>query len=210
MLAWRKMAHYRRTGRSIAHSEEPRDPASSAQSRLSLRDLIRIQDFMAVLMVIATAFTGYATWRYVEVSRDIFGAAERPYVGVQGIRIDQSAPRQPHLIVEYRDFGNIPADQTIIIGQLTINGQLVPGQRKASAELGVLSPQVAHFWHRAIPPESLRPILDGKSVLSVGIEFAYRDANDRHYCYRMAFEYHPNVNDFTPAGGSDRCSTQKP
>jgi hypothetical protein len=131
MLAWRKMAHYRRTGRSIAHSDEPRDPASSAQSRLSLRDLIRIQDFMAVLMVIATAFTGYATWRYVEVSRDIFGAAERPYVGVQGIRIDQSASRQPHLIVEYRDFGNIPADQTIIIGQLTINGQLVPGQSKA-------------------------------------------------------------------------------
>jgi hypothetical protein len=62
---------------------------------MTLRDLIRLQDFMAILMVMATAFTGYATWKYMQVSRDIYRAAQRPYLGVQGIRIDQSDPSRP-------------------------------------------------------------------------------------------------------------------
>jgi hypothetical protein len=189
------------------HSAELREFERFERSTaMSIRRVIRLQDLMALLMVIATAFTGFATWEYVQVTRAIFRSSQRPYVGIGQIRIDQTDSSHPHLVVEYRDFSEIPADHSQVIGRLLIDGAPPRGQRETLSELGVLSPQVPRFFHKAIPTASLHPILEGKSNLSLEIEFSYRDATDRAYCYRMKFEYHPAVSDFVPSGGSDRCS----
>jgi hypothetical protein len=113
-------------------------------------------------------------------------------------------------VVEYRDFSSIPADRTFFLGQITIDGQPVPGADKVPAELGILSPQVSHFWHRPIPKESLGSILEGKVRLAVAIKVSYGDAEGSDFCYRMKFDYYPLVRDFTPSGGSDRCSAVGP
>lgn len=172
----------------------------------SIRRVIRIQDFMALLMVIATAFTGFATWEYVQVTRDTFRSSQRPYIGIGQIRIDNTDFSHPHLIAEYRDYSDVPANDAQITGRLLIDGMLPQDQREIHFDLGVLSPHVPYFFHRAIPAASLHSILEGKSHLALVMGFSYRDTNDHVYCYRMKFEYHPIVSDFVPAGGSDRCS----
>lgn len=175
-------------------------------SRSTLRNLMGLQDLMALLMVVATTFTGYATWKYVQVSRAVFRSAERPYLGVNGIRVDQTDPTRPLLVIEYRDFSSIPADRSVLSVRPTIDGRPFPNEQEEPIQLGILSPQVSHFWHMLIPTDSVRQILDGKALLSLTIAFSYGDTGDDGYCYRMKFEYDPKVRDFTPAGGSDRCS----
>src|SRR6266849_3870448 len=51
-------------------------------------EALRFADFMALLMVAATAFSAFATWRTAQVTNLLFSIAERPYIGVQRTTFD--------------------------------------------------------------------------------------------------------------------------
>ena len=176
----------------------------SALARLT--QVVKLQDFMTVLMVAATAFSALATWRVAQLTSAWFGVSQRPYMGVAAIRIDTSDDHQPKVIIEYRNFGNIPAADLKASGRILLDGKTV-GESASdphAMNIGVSSPQVPHFLHRELPPTSRDAILAGRARLEVNVAFNYRNGKGP-YCYEMKFLYDPYLRNFDPAGGTDHC-----
>src|SRR5581483_8608200 len=67
-------------------------------------------DLMAVLMVLATGFSAFATWRTATIAYELLTSSERPYFGVRDVTLDRSHPDEPRIYVDYRNFGHVPAD----------------------------------------------------------------------------------------------------
>ena len=56
-------------------------PGIPRRERLAFRrlsDVLRFTDFMTFMMVVATAFSAFATWRSARVTSLLFAVAERP------------------------------------------------------------------------------------------------------------------------------------
>jgi hypothetical protein len=70
----------------------------AAVIRTLLRTMIRaleITDLIALMMMFATALSAYATWRTEQVTNQILLISQRPYIGLEsiklvGIRIQES------------------------------------------------------------------------------------------------------------------------
>ena len=60
-----------------------------------LTEVLRFADFMALLMVAATAFSGYAAWRTAQVTSHIFALEERPFIGIERVTFEQGDTPQP-------------------------------------------------------------------------------------------------------------------
>src|SRR5208282_5398155 len=79
---------------SQEHPTEPLHIQSSAERRdrdilrtersqlAKLAQVIRLADFMAILMVLATFFSAYATWRTAMLTSTIFAVSDRPFLVV--------------------------------------------------------------------------------------------------------------------------------
>ena len=101
---------------SQAHSTEPLNVISSAERRdreiirsersllARLAQALKLADFMAMLMVLATFFSAYATWRTAMVTSTIFAVADRPFLGVQQIALEGTDTPHPRIMVNYQEF----------------------------------------------------------------------------------------------------------
>lgn len=172
-----------------------------------LTTVLRFADFMALLMVAATAFSAFATWRTAQVTSHVFAVEERPFVGVQRVTFEQGNTPHPRAVVEYRNFGKIPASEAIV----TVTG-MADGKRVAelpnemsSLSVGMLSPGVPHFFYRYLSPDTYKAIVDGKSTLMLQIRAEYKGVAGEQFCYAERVVYDYRSASFRPAGGTDRC-----
>ena len=182
-------------------------PAEKSLMR-RLTEVLRFADFMALLMVAATAFSAYAAWRTAQVTSHIFALEERPFVGVERVTFEQGDTANPRAVVEYRNFGKIPASGAIITVVALANGKRVADMpnEMSSASAGVLSPSVPHFFYTYFPPDIYKSIVTGKMSLMLQVHVEYKGPGAEPFCYseRMVFDY--RAAGFRPAGGTDRCS----
>jgi len=182
-------------------------PAEKSLMR-RLTEVLRFADFMALLMVAATAFSAYAAWRTAQVTSHIFALEERPFVGVERVAFEQGDTANPRAVVEYRNFGKIPANGALITVVALANGKRVADMpnEMSSISAGVLSHGVPHFFYSYFPPDTYKSIVTGKASLMLQVHVEYRGPGAEPFCYseRMAFDY--RAAGFRPAGGTDRCS----
>ena len=104
---------------------------------------------MALMMVAATAFTALATWRTYKVSELIFAISDRPFLGVKKVTFERTDSPEPVIVVDFRNFGPIPADDAIIAAEALLDGKPIPphdGEGTASDQ-GTVSPGVPHFFY---------------------------------------------------------------
>jgi|HubBroStandDraft_6_1064221.scaffolds.fasta_scaffold426083_2 hypothetical protein len=200
------------------HDSAPRDRApeipatqqlTSAEKSMMRRltEVLRFADFMALLMVAATAFSGYAAWRTAQVTSHIFALEERPFIGIERVTFEQGDTPNPRAVVEYRNFGKIPASGAIITVIALADGKRVANlpNEMSSISAGVLSPSVPHFFYRYFPVDTYKSIVSGKASLMLDIRAEYKGSGAEPFCYteRVVFDYHSAG--FRPAGGTDRC-----
>lgn len=203
------------------HHSEPRShtPPSEAgrQEQLTtaekslmrrLTDVLRFADFMALLMVAATSFSAYAAWRTAQVTSHIFALEERPFIGVQGVTVEQGDTPNPRAVVEYRNFGRIPASEAIIAVVALAAGKRIADMpnEMSSNSVGVLSPGVPHFFYTYLPVDTYKSIVAGKTHLMLNVRAEYRDASGDQFCYAERFVFDYRSAGFRPAGGTDRCN----
>lgn len=173
-----------------------------------LTEVLRFADFMAVLMVLATAFSAFATWRTAQVTSHIFAIEERPFIGVEQVTFEQGHTANPRVVVDYRNFGKIPAVGAIITVAALADGKRVADlpNEMSSISAGVLSPGVPHFFYRYLPPAVYKAAVDGKATLMLHIHAEYKGAAEQPFCYseRVVYDYRSTV--FRSAGGTDRCN----
>lgn len=172
-----------------------------------LTEVLRFADFMALLMVAATAFSAYAAWRTAQVTSHIFALEERPFIGIERVTFEQGDTPNPRAVVEYRNFGKIPASGAIIAVVALADGKRVAemSNEMSSISAGVLSPSVPHFFYRYFPVDTYKSIVSGKASLMLDVRAEYKGPGGEAFCYteRVVFDYRSAG--FRPAGGTDRC-----
>lgn len=184
------------------------------------RKALRAQDLTNVLMVvatslmaIATAFGAFASWRMARVAGDIFTASERPYIGVQSIRLDAHNGAQPVSWITFKNFGSVPADRAVIDVSTSIDGRPITGglgKKHVVLSLGVLTPQTRYLFGALFPAQYAQAVLDGRSEIVVSVKAGYMDAAEHRYCFAMNYIYYWPLKKYDPAGGSNECAGDAP
>jgi hypothetical protein len=209
-------------------SESHRRPSEASRSRSSaerrdheitrtersilarLAQAIRLGDFMAVLMVLATFFSAYATWRTATVTSTIFAVSDRPFLGVEHIGFQATDTEHPAIQVNFKNFGSIPALDTIVSVHAVVDGKVAkpaPGDLSAR-NAGIISPTVPHYFYASLTPDEYRAVAAGKSNLQVRVSMLYKGpTHERQYCYfeRMVYDFRTAI--FEASGGTDRCGS---
>jgi hypothetical protein len=174
-----------------------------------LTSFMEFADLMALLMVAATAFSGYATWRTATIAQELLMSSERPYFGVEGVNLDRSVAGDPRIFVEYRNFGHVPADEVNLQAVMFIDDQPLDSTTVAK-NVGILSPNVPHHIYFHVPRDRFALVAAGHTTLSTQIHAWYRNASGRVFCYRERFVYMRDSGIFEISGGSSRCDSLPP
>ncbi len=186
--------------------QHERDPLTRTERR-RLGEILGFTELMTALMVAATTFTAIATWRTASIADWIYLASERPYLGVESVRLDTSKPNEPRVAIEYRNFGHLSSDNTVLDTRMIIDGAVVTGET-VRLDAGILSPEVPHLVHRHLPPDKYAAIVNGSSTLEVDVKATYRGFDRRPLCYFERFQYVADSARFEVHGGTSRCDEQ--
>lgn len=194
---------------------EEENGSGTALSRRERKTLGRIAEFLgfadlvALLMVLATAFSAVATWRTASIANALYLAAERPYFGVGAVTLDRSHPGDPRVVVLYRNDGDVAAENVVIERRMRIDDRLIlAGDGRKNA--GILSPREPHHLRLHIPPKAMDGIIAGNSKLSVEIAANYDGPNHRRQlCYLERFVYVADEKSFEVDGGTADCAGQE-
>jgi hypothetical protein len=195
-------------------SDERRGKESVRSERSQLAKLsqaVKLADFMAILMVLATFFSAYATWRTALVTSTIFAVADRPFLGVQQVAFERTDTQHPTIVVTFRNFANIQAFDAVVGANALVDGKVVkfPADAMSQMEAGILSPNVPHLFYVFLPPDVFQAVATGKSNLQVYVRMLYKGpAHDKQLCYFERFAYDYRVGTFQTSGGSDRCGSE--
>jgi hypothetical protein len=193
--------------RELAHERALERAERSMLQRV--RRALRLADFIALLMVAATAFAAYAAWRTAEVTAMVYAISERPFLGIQKISFEGVDSPRPRVAVEFRNFGHIPALDSLVSVHVRVNGKLVKQDNgeMMSQETGIVSPGVPHFFYAFVSPDDYRGVVAGNKRMQVHVRMLYKGpARANEYCYseRIDFDYRSDT--FRLGGGSDRCA----
>ncbi|MHB8381440.1 MAG: hypothetical protein ACYDC3_03745 [Candidatus Binataceae bacterium] len=170
---------------------------------------IRLADFMAILMVLATGFSAYATWRTAQVTRMVFAVSDRPFMGVASARFEQRATEAPRVAVAFKNFGRIPALEAFVSVHSRVDGKLVKSADgdMTTMDTGVLLPGVDHYFYNYLTPDLYQSVVSGKSKLQVHVRIYYKGpAQAEQFCYFERIFYDQHSATFRAGGGTDRCS----
>lgn len=192
-----------RSEREILRSER------SLLARLS--QAIKLADFMALLMVLATFFSAYATWRTARVTSAIFAVADRPFLGVQQVAFQATDSQHPRIAVEFRNYGSIQALDAVVGAHAVVDGKVVkdPEYPMTETEAGILSPNVPHTFYLTMPRDQFQAVVAGKSNLQVHVRMIYKGpAHVEELCYFERFAYDFRSGIFGASGGNDRCTSE--
>jgi hypothetical protein len=196
------------TGNDSVAGEERGDLGGLTRGERSLirrfSEALRFADFMAVLMVAATAFSAFATWRTAQVTNLLFSIAERPYIGIERMTFDSIGSDAARLTIDFRNFGQVSATDGVATIRELVDG--TPLERgTAAVKVGMVSPTVPHFYFSYVPAGIYQRILQGKARLVVQTSITYRGPDGRQFCYHESNTYERRANVFSPSGGSDKC-----
>ena len=171
--------------------------------------VIGLTDLLAVLMVVATGFSAFATWRTAQVTSLVFAVADRPFMGVAKLEFEATDTTDPHLTVVYKNFGRIPAVDGLVTVDAWIDGKLAPDPFPGAMdvhETGSIAPDVDQFFYRYFSADSYKAVVGGKSRLRVDVRIDYKGlAPNTQYCDFKRFVYDYRTATFRHAGGSNKC-----
>jgi hypothetical protein len=106
---------------------------------------LEITNVMAAMMMFATAFSAYATWKTAQVTNEILLTSQRPYIGVESIKFDNGGSANPRVVVDLRNFGSVQAENALISLRLGLDGRPLSGdseqQTKRAQGRGGQKPQ---------------------------------------------------------------------
>ncbi len=169
-----------------------------------LVEYVGFAELMAVLMVLATAFSAVATWRTASIATALYDASERPYLGVEKVALDREHPGDCRLVVRYRNFGNVAAEDAVVRGRVFLDGK--PASDEVDLRAGIISPSVPHQIFVHAPDDQIDAVLSGQTRLALVVAASYHGPARPTLCYVERFAYIPQTRTFEVDGGSSRCS----
>ncbi len=180
----------------------------TAVTRTLLRTMIsalEITDLIALMMVFATALSAYATWRTEQVTNQILLISQRPYIGLQSIKLLGNT--NPRVAEELRNFGTVQAEQTRVSIVLRVDGDALSGDSEPQQHEDplVFSPGVPHRFYRHITLDTYRGAVQGKMNLVIETQVRYKGPRGDEHCYLTVDNYDHADGVFHPQRGSLSC-----
>ncbi|MGH7916504.1 MAG: hypothetical protein ACREQE_03470 [Candidatus Binataceae bacterium] len=203
-----KDARAKATTHGAGHDRDRGEAGLTRGERSLLRrfsEALKFADFMAVAMVLATAFSAFATWRTASVTNLLFSVSERPYVGLRRVSFDSVNDKDARVAIDLRNFGQIAASDGVVIVRLLIDGKPMMHGPATTVNVGMLSPTVPQMIFRLVPASAYRAIADGGVRFVVHVVVSYRGPDKREFCYNELMTYDWRAQAFSSSGGSDRC-----
>lgn len=202
-------SHHRAT--TAAEREDHEIIERQGSQLIKLSKAIRLADFMAILMVIATIFSAYAAWRTAEVTRLVYATADRPFLGVHSAVFEAKDSPRPTIAIDFRNFGQIPAIDGIVTVYTLVDGKVIKpiDGMMSSQGTGLMPPAVPHYFYAYLTPELYRTIVSGQSSLQIHVDFLYKGpVRTLDFCYRERLVFDFRSATFRTTGGSDRCGSE--
>jgi hypothetical protein len=185
-----------------------REAVAERSFRTRMLAQLQLADFLAVMMVLSTTFSAYATWRTAKIADSIYMAAERAYFGVESITFNNSRVGDPRVAIDYRNLGNVTAMHLRMLRRMSIDDAEIPSATRI-IQPGVLSPGVSHLTYIHLPAGAYTPILAGRSSLKIQVAVTYTNPRQQPLCYMTTFTYDADEENFNGSSGSVDCSAQE-
>ncbi|MFI5352022.1 MAG: hypothetical protein ACHQZS_03590 [Candidatus Binatales bacterium] len=193
----------------MAEGKGPEQHFSKAERSLlgRLSNLVAVTDVMAIMMVLATVLSAYATWRASRISSLLFLVSERPYIGVERLALERPDHGGARLVIDYRNFGHVQATETVLTAQVMVDGKEVgeSDERGRIVRAGIISPQVPNHLYSYFADDLYQGILAGKSPVVVTLNVDYRGPAGEKFCDYERFTYDYRSAWFGSDGGSTDC-----
>jgi hypothetical protein len=171
-------------------------------------------------MIVATIVVAAATvvnllvairmWRVASentaLTRDMFEAAHRPYIGVSKIKAENNPELRTFLItIDYKNVGSVPADEVHTSVQLLVNGFPLPMDELLHKK-SVLMPDM-HTQRKILIDDSDYKKLAGNPKLDLTFSADYKGIAKKTYSYKHETAYNWQQNVFMLISTT---STEKP
>jgi hypothetical protein len=193
----------------MAEGQQPQQRLSKTERSLlgRVNNIVAITDVMAIMMVGATALSAYATWRSAKISNLLFLVSERPYIGVERVVLERPDHGGARILLDYRNFGRVPAIDTVMTAEVMVDGKLVgkSDERGRIVRAGVISPEVPNHLYSYIGEDLYQAILAGKSEAIVVLHANYRGPAGESFCGYERFTYDFRSAWFGSSGGTTDC-----
>ncbi|HLI79380.1 MAG TPA: hypothetical protein VKV03_05325 [Candidatus Binataceae bacterium] len=137
--------------------------------------------------------------------------AERPFLGVQQLTFERTDTAHPLIVVDFRNFGTIPAEATSVTVTAMLDGKQIPARdgEMTDNNQGVVSPGVPQFFYVFLQKDEYQRSVSGAAQLIVEVLMVYKGpALGRTFCLTKKFFYDYHIGAFRPDGGTSECSAQ--
>lgn len=82
--------------------------------------------FATVINVLVSLYMGKKTNDYTEVTKNIYKASNRPYVGIDAVKFNKDDGKHLIFLITVKNFGSIPATNVRVSNQLILDGTNIP------------------------------------------------------------------------------------
>ena len=154
-----------------------------------------------VINVAASIYMGKKTYEYTEITKSIYKASNRPYLGLDNIKVKDDGNK--HLIFDiiYKNYGTIPATNVIVSDSLIVNGVTIgDGGKNIYNSHSNLFPQALMVFPIKIGTD-FDNIVGGHDVLDLAVTIKYRgvsqNGHDEYEDYEV-WRYDSVSRFFTP------------
>jgi hypothetical protein len=183
---------------------------NSEEVRSGLRRLVvsvELADLLGLLMILATAFSAYSTWRTAQLAGQLLLITARPYLGNKAVYFDRTDTGEPRVVADLRNFGSVQAINTTIDGRLLFNGHPIGGKKgpRSTIFAGVFSPNVPHPTYFHLPADTYREAIENKGKLQLRLEMRYAGPSGDRHCYSKSFTYDSEDGEFYSDHGTLSC-----
>lgn len=161
-----------------------------------------------VVNVAATLLLWLTTRRQVNITRDMFEASHRPYVGVIKIqRFDFPEPEEDDEDVKpleyivfqivYKNVGSVPAHSFQPYARVVVDGTMLPIVEAEEEAFAVLLPGIDQFSQVKVDdPKEVKQI-ENAATLSLIVKCTYKGVAGKEYSYEKKATYEKKLDDFT-------------
>ena len=192
----------------VHNRDDPRDRTITQNLLKQIAGALEVTDFIALMMVLVTALSAYATWKTAQVTNEILLTSQRPYIGTESLNLIDEA--NPKIVADVRNFGTVQAEDAIISIVVKVNEKPLSGDSEPHPQDApiVLSLAVPHRFYSHITADTYRDTVQGKANLVVEIRARYRGPRGDEHCYMARHSYDHIDGTFYSRGGSLSCDGQ--
>jgi hypothetical protein len=159
---------------------------------------------MIAVATVVNLFVSIGLWittrDSVDVARHVFEAANRPYIGIEGIFVhNDSQKKDLSITVVIKNWGTVPGEKATIEWEVMLDGNAQPGT-KVPDKAKTLFPGGILTLAASMGASNYERIINHQTGVTVKVSASYEGPGPKTYRYCEISRYEPDTNAFMNLG----------